>query len=156
MCGCLDVWMFGCVDVWICGCVDVWTCGCVDLCMRRRGNMWGGMGGTCACICMRYDKICYATLCYAMLCSAMLCYAMPCYAMPCYIMCRCYAMRVNMPLFSATSLPYCIGLLTHGLLNAWFAHASRKLTAYHRIAHGTALSRSVAADLLQLIPRRAL
>ena len=108
----------------------------------------------CAVLC--YDKICYATLCYAMLCSAMLCYAMPCYAMPCYIMCRCYAMRVSMPLFSATSLPYCIGLLTHGLLNAWFAHASRKLTAYHRIAHGTALSRSVAADLLQLIPRRAL
>ena len=166
MCGCVDawrcecvaVWMCGCLDAWMCGYVAVWTCGHVDvsICVCVDGVICGGYGGTCACICMRYDKICYATLCYAMLCSTMLCYAMPCYAMPCYTMCRCYAMRVNMPLFSTTPLPYCIGLLTHGLLNAWFAHASRKLTAYHRIAHGTALSRSVAADLLQLIPRRAL
>ena len=55
-----------------------------------------------------YDKICFVTLCYAMLCSAMLCFAMLCCAMPCYTMRRCYAMHVNMQLFSATPLPYYI------------------------------------------------
>ena len=68
-----------CMDGWMCGCVDVWMCACVYVCMCACVDMW-----LCRCV----DVWMYAT--------------------PCYTLRRCYTMRVNMPLFSATPLSYCI------------------------------------------------
>ena len=77
LCEWVDVWMRTCMDGWM----DVWNvdvlmCACVYVCMCACVDMW-----LCRCV----DVWMYAT--------------------PCYTLRRCYTMRVNMPLFSATPLP---------------------------------------------------